>query len=75
MLKHTVYKHFAKNKPKWIFSNAIALVIYMKYTGSVRYLCLSKAAKKWTMPIQNWKLALQQFHILLDTESDKVRAS
>ena len=25
MLKHTVYKHFAKNKPKWIFSNAIAL--------------------------------------------------
>ena len=27
MLKHTVYKHFAKNKPKWIFSNAIALMI------------------------------------------------
>ena len=30
MLKHTVYKHFAKNKPKWIFSNAIALTIAVK---------------------------------------------
>ena len=25
MLRHTVYRHSAKNKPKWIFSNAIAL--------------------------------------------------
>ena len=26
MLRHTVYRHSAKNKPKWIFSNAIALL-------------------------------------------------
>ena len=25
MLRHTVYRHSAKNKPKWIFSNSIAL--------------------------------------------------
>ena len=30
MLKHIVYKHFAKNKPKWIFSNAIALGMLLK---------------------------------------------
>ena len=28
------------------------------------YLALRNAAKKWTMPIQNWALALNQFEIL-----------
>ena len=28
------------------------------------YLALKKAAKKWTMPIKNWPLALNQFEIL-----------
>ena len=29
------------------------------------YLALGNAAKKWTMPVQNWKAALQRFSILL----------
>jgi putative transposase len=29
----------------------------------IMYLALMNAAKKWTMPIQNWKLALQRFAI------------
>ena len=28
------------------------------------YLALKNASKKWTMPIQNWPLALNQFEIL-----------
>ena len=28
------------------------------------YLALKNAAKKWTMPIKNWPLALNQFEIL-----------
>lgn len=30
------------------------------------YLALNNASKKWTMPIQNWKQALQQFAIMFD---------
>lgn len=30
----------------------------------VVYLAINQAAKKWTMPIQNWKPALNQFMIL-----------
>jgi len=30
----------------------------------VLYLAIDQAAKKWTMPIHNWKLALNQFMIL-----------
>ncbi len=29
----------------------------------VIYLAISQAAKKWTMPIQNWRLALNRFMI------------
>ena len=29
------------------------------------YLALEHIAKKWTMPIQNWKAAVQRFAILL----------
>ncbi len=29
------------------------------------YLALEHIAKKWTMPVQNWKAALQRFAILL----------
>ena len=31
------------------------------------YLALEHIAKKWTMPVQNWKAALQRFAILLAT--------
>jgi putative transposase len=30
------------------------------------FLALQNAAKKWTMPVRDWKLALNQFHILFD---------
>ena len=29
----------------------------------VIYLAISQAAKKWAMPIQNWRLALNRFMI------------
>jgi transposase-like protein len=29
----------------------------------VIYLAISQAAKKWTMPIKNWRLALNRFMI------------
>ena len=29
------------------------------------YLALEHIAKKWTMPVRNWKAALQRFAILL----------
>ena len=34
----------------------------------IMYLAVSKAAKKWTMPIKNWGLALNQFAILFGTD-------
>ena len=37
------------------------------------YLALKNAAKKWTMPIKNWPLALNQFEILCgDSQYDLV---
>ena len=30
----------------------------------VLYLAINRVAKKWTMPIRNWKVALNQFVIL-----------
>ena len=30
------------------------------------YLALNNASKKWTMPIQNWKQAMQQFAIMFE---------
>jgi transposase-like protein len=30
-------------------------------------LALTNASKKWTMPIKNWAMALNQFAILCDT--------
>ena len=30
----------------------------------IMYLALKNAAKKWTMPIKNWSLALNQFELL-----------
>ena len=32
----------------------------------VLYLALRRIAKKWTMPIANWKAALNQFVIMFD---------
>ena len=34
----------------------------------IMYLAISKAAKKWIMPIKNWGLALNQFAILLGVD-------
>ena len=34
----------------------------------IMYLAISKAAKKWTMPIRNWGLALNQFAILFGAD-------
>jgi len=35
-----------------------------KSIHKIIYLALKNAAKKWTMPIKNWPLALNQFEIL-----------
>ena len=35
------------------------------------YLALEHIAKKWTMPVQNWKGALQRFAILLGDRVSK----
>lgn len=32
----------------------------------VVYLAISEASKKWTMPIRNWKLALNHFMIVFE---------
>ena len=37
----------------------------------IMYLAIQKASKKWTMPIRNWGLALNQFAILL--RADRVK--
>jgi putative transposase len=34
------------------------------------FLALTNAAKKWTMPIKEWPLALNQFHILCEIDHD-----
>ncbi len=34
----------------------------------IMYLAISKAAKKWTMPIKNWGQALNQFAILFGAD-------
>ena len=34
----------------------------------IMYLAISKAAKKWTMPIRDWGLALNQFAILFGAD-------
>ncbi len=44
-------------KSKGVFPNDMAVY-------KITYLALKNASKKWTMPIQNWKLALNQFAIL-----------
>lgn len=44
-------------KSKGVFPNNMSVY-------KIAYLALKNASKKWTMPIQNWKLALNQFAIL-----------
>ena len=39
------------------------------------YLALEHIAKKWTMPVQNWKAALQRFAILLGDRVPKAEWS
>ena len=38
----------------------------------IMYLAIQKAAKKWTMPIRNWGLALNQFAILFGADRVKI---
>ena len=38
----------------------------------IMYLAIQKASKKWTMPIRNWGLALNQFAILFGTDRVKI---
>jgi len=53
-------------KNKGIFPND-------KSIQKIIYLALKNASKKWTMPIKNWPLALNQFEILCgDTQYDLV---
>jgi putative transposase len=44
-------------KNKQLFPNDLAI-------KKILYLALKNISKKWTMPIQNWKLALNQFAII-----------
>lgn len=37
----------------------------------VIYLAISQAAKKWTMPIQNWRMALNRFMIQFEERIQK----
>ena len=46
-------------KSKGVFPNDMAVY-------KITYLALKNASKKWTMPIKNWKLAINQFAILFD---------
>jgi putative transposase len=44
-----------------------------KSIQKIIYLALKNASKKWTMPIKNWPLALNQFEILCgDSQYDLV---
>ena len=38
----------------------------------IMYLAIQKAAKKWTMPIRSWGLALNQFGILFGADRVKI---
>jgi putative transposase len=40
-----------------------------KSIQKIIFLALTNASKKWTMPIKDWAIALNQFAILCDTES------
>ena len=52
-------------KTKGVFPND-------KAVKKVLYLAIRNISKKWTMPIQNWKQALNQFMLLLGEERVKL---
>ena len=52
-------------KTKGVFTND-------KAVKKMLYLAIRNIAKKWTMPIQNWKQALNQFMLLLGEERVKL---
>ena len=62
MLKHIVYKHFAKNKPKWIFSNAIALRALVAET-------LKGIITQTLIPAKNAEELIGAYEILLNTKA------
>jgi transposase-like protein len=41
----------------------VALGVNLEGHKEVLYLCIQRASKKWTMPIQNWGPALERFKI------------
>ncbi len=43
-----------------------------KSIQKIIFLALTNASKKWTMPIKNWAMALNQFAILCDTKFTKL---
>ena len=42
-----------------------------KSIQKIIFLALTNAQKKWTMPIREWAIALNQFAILCDTDVQK----
>ena len=52
-------------KPKKAFTNDDAIL-------KVLYLALHRVAEKWTMPIHDWKAALNQFLIVFGPERVKL---
>lgn len=42
-----------------------------KSVKKIVFLALTKAQKKWTMPIRDWPLALNQFHIICDSQNSQ----
>ena len=38
----------------------------------IMYLAIQKASNKWTMPLRNWGLALNQFAILFGSDRVKI---
>lgn len=50
-------RHITNNRALFPSDEAVSKLLY---------LALNNASKKWTMPIQNWKQAMQQFAIMFD---------
>lgn len=62
----SVHRQFRKlTKTKGAFPNENSLL-------KLRYLGLLNAQEKWTMPIQNWNLALSQLSIYFEGRLDNV---
>ena len=56
-IRSSLIRHSTKNRKIFSSDDLVKKVIY---------LATSNAAKKWTMPIQNWRLAMNWFTIHFD---------